>query len=102
MRPTSVYLSLCFFGAALPYWQFLPWLSEHGLNLGFSFASSSSTGSVRPSGWMWLCLRSRYSCSSALRAAGVAFEDGGSPSLALFTVGGFARFTYVCLHARKT
>jgi hypothetical protein len=27
------YLVLCFLGFALPYWQFLPWAMEHGLNM---------------------------------------------------------------------
>jgi hypothetical protein len=27
------YLVLCVFGFALPYWQFLPWAMEHGLNM---------------------------------------------------------------------
>ena len=33
MKPKTVYLVLCFLGGALPYWQFVPWLLEHGLNL---------------------------------------------------------------------
>lgn len=33
MKPKSVYLGLCFVGLALPYWQFVPWVSVHGLNL---------------------------------------------------------------------
>jgi hypothetical protein len=33
MKPKTIYLLLCFFGAILPYWQFLPWAAEHGLNL---------------------------------------------------------------------
>jgi len=28
-----LYLVLCVFGIALPYWQFVPWVMEHGLNL---------------------------------------------------------------------
>jgi hypothetical protein len=28
-----VYLALCVVGFLLPYWQFVPWLAEHGLNL---------------------------------------------------------------------
>jgi len=28
-----MYLVLCFVGAALPYWQFVPWVMQHGLNL---------------------------------------------------------------------
>ena len=33
MKPRSVYLGLCFVGLVLPYWQFVPWASVHGLNL---------------------------------------------------------------------
>ena len=32
MKPKTTYLALCFLGAILPYWKFLPWLAEHGLN----------------------------------------------------------------------
>ena len=33
MKPKTIYLLLCFLGVILPYWQFLPWVAEHGLNL---------------------------------------------------------------------
>src|SRR5580692_11493091 len=33
MKPKAIYLVLCFVGALLPYWQFLPWVVAHGLNL---------------------------------------------------------------------
>jgi hypothetical protein len=33
MKPKWVYLTLCFVGAILPYWQFVPWVRDHGLNL---------------------------------------------------------------------
>lgn len=33
MKAKSVYLGLCFVGLVLPYWQFVPWVSVHGLNL---------------------------------------------------------------------
>jgi len=33
MRLRHVYLALCLVGALLPYWKFLPWILEHGLNL---------------------------------------------------------------------
>lgn len=33
MKPKTIYLTLCFLGLLLPYWQFIPWLFEHGLNL---------------------------------------------------------------------
>ena|ERR1700730_1782334 len=33
MKPKMMYLVLCFVGAALPYWQFVPWVMQHGLNL---------------------------------------------------------------------
>ena len=33
MRLRHVYLLLCVVGFALPYWQLVPWLFEHGLDL---------------------------------------------------------------------
>jgi len=33
MKPKMIYLALCFVGALLPYWQFVPWVVEHGINL---------------------------------------------------------------------
>jgi hypothetical protein len=33
MKPKAIYLVLCVLGAVLPYWQFVPWLLAHGLNL---------------------------------------------------------------------
>src|SRR5207249_9298218 len=33
MKPKSLYLLLCVLGAAIPYLEFLPWFSEHGINL---------------------------------------------------------------------
>lgn len=33
MRPKTKYLWLCVAGVLLPYWQFLPFLREHGLDL---------------------------------------------------------------------
>jgi len=33
MKPKTMYLALCFVGAALPYWQFIPWAMQHGVNL---------------------------------------------------------------------
>jgi hypothetical protein len=37
MKPKTIYLALCLFGAALPYWQFVPWVAAHGLNLRLMF-----------------------------------------------------------------
>src|SRR5215467_6222031 len=34
MKPRHFYLILCAVGCILPYSQLLPWLFEHGLNLG--------------------------------------------------------------------
>lgn len=34
MNRKTAYLLLCVLGIALPYSQFLPWVLEHGLNLG--------------------------------------------------------------------
>ena len=33
MKPKTIYLALCFVGALLPYWQFVPWLLRHGIDL---------------------------------------------------------------------
>ena len=37
MKARYVYLVCCVFGLVLPYSQFVPWLLEHGLNLGLLF-----------------------------------------------------------------
>jgi hypothetical protein len=33
MKLKHVYLVLCILGLLLPYWQFIPWVLEHGLNM---------------------------------------------------------------------
>jgi Terpene cyclase DEP1 len=33
MKLKTIYLLLCFAGAVLPYWEFVPWVAQHGLNL---------------------------------------------------------------------
>jgi hypothetical protein len=33
MKPKTIYLVLCFAGAILPYWEFVPWVAQHGVNL---------------------------------------------------------------------
>lgn len=33
MKPKTIYLVLCFAGVMLPYWEFVPWIAQHGLNL---------------------------------------------------------------------
>jgi hypothetical protein len=33
MKPKTIYLALCFVGAILPYWQFVPWAFDHGIDL---------------------------------------------------------------------
>src|SRR5438034_8270709 len=37
MKCKQVYLLLCLAGTILPYWQFVPWLSEHGLDIPLFF-----------------------------------------------------------------
>ncbi len=37
MKPKHIYLLLCLVGAVLPYWQFIPWLFQHGLNVPLLF-----------------------------------------------------------------
>lgn len=32
MQPKHLYLLLCLAGIILPYWQFVPWVIDHGLN----------------------------------------------------------------------
>jgi cbb3-type cytochrome oxidase subunit 3 len=32
MKAKTIYLLLCFIGVVLPYWQFVPWVAENGLN----------------------------------------------------------------------
>ncbi len=43
MKTKHIYLVLCVAGAALPLWQVLPWLAEHGLNLELLFRELFST-----------------------------------------------------------
>jgi len=33
MKAKTIYLILCFLGVLVPYWQFVPWVLQHGLNL---------------------------------------------------------------------
>jgi hypothetical protein len=33
MKPKTIYFVLSCVGAVLPYWQFVPWLIQHGMNL---------------------------------------------------------------------
>jgi len=37
MKLKTLYLILCVVGAALPYWQFLPWVSQNGLSMPLFF-----------------------------------------------------------------
>ena len=37
MKARHVYLVCCVLGLVLPYWQFVPWLLEHGLNITLFF-----------------------------------------------------------------
>jgi hypothetical protein len=37
MKPKSLYLVLCFAGTVFPYTQFVPFLWEHGLDVGLLF-----------------------------------------------------------------
>ena len=43
MKPKHGYLVLAVFGAALPLWQFIPFLREHGLALDLFFQQLFST-----------------------------------------------------------
>ena len=37
MKPKTLYLGLCVFGTALPLWQFIPFLRQHGLDVRLFF-----------------------------------------------------------------
>src|SRR5262249_10873064 len=37
MKARYLYLICCVLGLLLPYWQFVPWLLEHGLNITLFF-----------------------------------------------------------------
>jgi len=37
MSPKRLYLALCIAGTILPYWQFVPFLRDHGLDLRLFF-----------------------------------------------------------------
>jgi hypothetical protein len=37
MNRKGMYLALCLVGTILPYWQLLPWLFEHGLDVPLFF-----------------------------------------------------------------
>jgi hypothetical protein len=52
MKPRQVYLLLCVVGPVPPYWQFLPWVGIHGLNLRLFLNNCSPIESVRFSAWM--------------------------------------------------
>ena len=43
MRLRHVYLVLCVLGTVLPYWQFVPWLASHGLDLSLFISELFST-----------------------------------------------------------
>ena len=37
MSLRTIYLVLCILGLGLPYWQFIPWVAENGLNMPLFF-----------------------------------------------------------------
>jgi hypothetical protein len=37
MKLKTLYLILCVIGAVLPYWQFVPWVSQNGLSMSLFF-----------------------------------------------------------------
>jgi hypothetical protein len=42
-RLRHVYLVFCVIGTVLPYWKFLPWVTEHGLNVSLLFQELFAT-----------------------------------------------------------
>lgn len=51
MSRCLVYLKLALLGRILPYWQFVPWLREHGLVVGLLFRELFSTRIRAFFGW---------------------------------------------------
>jgi hypothetical protein len=43
MKPKALYLCLCVAGTLAPYWQLLPFLREHGMNLPLMMAQLFGT-----------------------------------------------------------
>ena len=37
MKKKNIYLALCLLGIGLPYWQFVPWVIQNGLNMQLFF-----------------------------------------------------------------
>jgi hypothetical protein len=37
MNRKAIYFALCVAGTIIPYWQFVPWIAEHGLNPALFF-----------------------------------------------------------------
>ena len=37
MKKKNIYLALCLLGIVLPYWQFVPWVMQNGLNMPLFF-----------------------------------------------------------------
>jgi len=51
MKPKTIYLALCVTGTALPLWEFIPFVREHGLNLGLFFEQLFATPVSGFFGW---------------------------------------------------
>ena len=43
MKPKTLYLVMCAVGVLLPYAEFIPWVSQHGLNLSLFIRELLST-----------------------------------------------------------
>ncbi|MFN2507604.1 MAG: DUF2834 domain-containing protein [Chthoniobacterales bacterium] len=44
MKPRHLYAALCIPGALLPWWQFLPWVAQHGANARLFFRHLFANG----------------------------------------------------------
>jgi hypothetical protein len=87
MKLKTIYLALCVFGTVLPYWQFVPWVAENGLqmrmflHLLFANRISAFFGmDVLVSAVVFVVFMRRESSRLALRGRWL-------PVLALLTVG---------------
>lgn len=50
-RLVIIYVILCLLGIALPYWQFIPWLVNNGLDIPLLFSEAMQT---RMGAFAWL------------------------------------------------
>jgi hypothetical protein len=78
MKPKTLYLALCLAGVLLPYWQFVPWVFQHGLNLALFVRELFANRIGAFFGMDVIAQRWRCSCLPGLRVSAWVFGGGGS------------------------